>query len=235
MEFFFILVKPALPDNVGAAARAMNTMGFRNLRLVNPCDHLSPQAFALAHGSREVLEKAELFPSLAAALKDIDFSIATTARKRHLYVRNYIPAEEAVRVLESKRDMVRRAALVFGGEESGLLNGEVEACDIITTVPLARPYPSLNLAQAVMVYAYLFSAFSIVRHKTVSAAAPKEHYGVFRKRLEKVFAELDIKKESMFHIKIMKRIGLLPRTELRQMHFFLDRLEEKLGTGGKEK
>jgi hypothetical protein len=80
-----------------------------------------------------------------------------------------------------------------------------------------------------MVFAYLFSAFTLEIQKPLPAAAPAEHYKVFKRRVEKVFADLNIRKDGLFHVKIMKKIGLLPRTELRQIHFFLDRLEERLG------
>ena len=230
MEVYFILVKPGLPDNVGAAARAINTMGFHNLRLVDPCDYLSGQGRLLAHGSQAILEKAAVFPSLKEALSDMDFAVATTARKRHLHVKNWIPVEGLPETLRSKKGMIEKVAVVFGTEEHGLVNEEIELCDIITYVPMAQYYPSLNLAQAVMLYAYTLSVFVVNREKpSQGAMPPEEHFKVFKKRLEKVFADLGIRGDSMFHIKVMKRIGLLSRTDLRTIHFFLDKLEEKTG------
>ena len=229
MDFSFILVKPVLPDNVGAAARAINTMGFRDLRLVNPCNHLSDKARLLAHGSHEILESARVFSSLEDALKDVDFAVAATGRKRHLHVKNWIPIESLPDTIKSKPGMFDRIAVVFGSEEHGLLNDEIESCDIITYIPMAKPYPSLNLAQAVMVYAYTLSTFTVDKQKPSQGAEPApDNYKVFKKRMEKVFADLDILKESMFHVKVMKRIGLLSRSDLRVIHFFLDRLEGRI-------
>ena len=82
MKIIFILVNPAVPANVGAAARAMKTMGFSELRLINPCDYLGMEARMLAHASNEVLENAQVFPSLAEAVKDIDLVVGATARRR---------------------------------------------------------------------------------------------------------------------------------------------------------
>ena len=78
MELFFVLVEPARPENVGAAARALKTMGFARLRLVNACD-LSREARWVAHESTELLDQAQHYSSLADALADIDFSIASSA------------------------------------------------------------------------------------------------------------------------------------------------------------
>jgi len=71
MKVHFILVEPAVPENIGAAARALKTMQFSSLRLVNPCDHLHVKARMLAHGAQDVLENAKIFYSLEAALEDV--------------------------------------------------------------------------------------------------------------------------------------------------------------------
>ena len=82
MQVFFILYRPAVPGNVGAAARAMNTMGFSGLRLIEPCDHLGKEARMLAHGSQHILENATLHDSFESASKDLDLVICTTAKGR---------------------------------------------------------------------------------------------------------------------------------------------------------
>ena len=82
MEVSFILVEPAGPENVGAAARAIKTMGFDDLRLVNPCDHLDMKARMLAHASNDILENAKVYQSFEEAIKDIDFVFATSAKQR---------------------------------------------------------------------------------------------------------------------------------------------------------
>jgi tRNA/rRNA methyltransferase len=81
MQIFFILVEPAVQENVGAAARAIKTMGFSRLILVNPCDYLSGPARWLAHGSGEILDNAQVFPSLKEAIVNFDFVVGTSAKK----------------------------------------------------------------------------------------------------------------------------------------------------------
>src|SRR5690554_2058359 len=158
MELVFILVEPARGENVGAAARAMKTMGFSQLRLVNPCD-LSQEARWVAHESTELLDQAKHFDSLSAALQDVDFSIACSARRR-LDHDDYLTPSECRQALSDKGSHVQRAAIVFGRESSGLTGAELALCDSATSVPLATAQPSLNLAQAVMLYAWELSALA---------------------------------------------------------------------------
>jgi tRNA/rRNA methyltransferase len=96
LNITFILVNPAIPANVGAVAHAMKTMGFSELRFVSPCDHLCMEARMLAHASSEILVNASVFSSLSDAVKDIDFVIGATARrrtKRIEYVRSNLLAQ----------------------------------------------------------------------------------------------------------------------------------------------
>ena len=139
MKISFILVEPAVPGNVGAAARAIKTMGFSDLRLVNPCDHLSEEARMLAHGSNEILEKAGVFNSLPQALENLDLAVATTAKKRSARVQ-YIPVHELTGFLDGKGSSVQSAGIVFGREESGLTNDEIRMCDLGFTQKLNRVF-----------------------------------------------------------------------------------------------
>ena len=104
MSICFILVEPAVPENVGAAARAVKTMGFTDLRLVNPCDHLGTKAKMLAHASHEILENAKIFNSLADAINDLDFVIATTAKQRWVKL-DIIPSNELSKFIEEKENL----------------------------------------------------------------------------------------------------------------------------------
>ncbi len=131
-------------------------MGFGHLRLVNPNDHLGTQAKKTAYGSHDVLEKAEVFQSLAEALSGIDLSVATTSRKR-LARHDYYSPEEIGNILIEKSEVVNQVAIVFGSERDGLSTEEMSLCDLISTIPLAAPYPSLNLAQSVLLYAWELS------------------------------------------------------------------------------
>jgi tRNA/rRNA methyltransferase len=223
MEICFVLVRPAVPENVGAAARALKTMGFARLRIVGSDAHLQRRAYILAHGAGDVLDNAASYPDLAAALADVDFSIATSAKHRHDRRYNLPPA--AVRAaLAAKGDSVGRAAMVFGCEEAGLSNAELVLCDALTSIPLAASYPSLNLGQAVMLYAYELSALALA---TPVAADAGEWRGVTL-RLRAALSRLDVASESPLAQWADERAAALGRDDVRFLHMLLGRLEEKL-------
>ncbi|WP_257895732.1 tRNA/rRNA methyltransferase, partial [Enterobacter roggenkampii] len=153
MHLSIVLVAPARAENIGAAARAMKTMGFTDLRIVDSTAHLEPAARWVAHGSGDILDNITTYATLADALHDISFTVATTARSRAKFHYYATPAE-LVPMLEEKSQWLEKAALVFGREDSGLTNEELELADVLTGAPMVADYPSLNLGQAVMVYCY---------------------------------------------------------------------------------
>lgn len=156
-DLCFILYKPAVPGNIGASARAMKTMGFSELRLIDPADHLSDEAKMMAHGSHEILENCKIFNTYDEAVADISFIICTTAKKRSAKV-DYIPAPQLAQFIAEKSDVTGKIAIVFGSEESGLPSSILLKANVGVTIPMATGYPSLNLSQAVMTIAYECSA-----------------------------------------------------------------------------
>lgn len=225
MNIVFVLVRPKTPENVGACARALHTMGFKTLRLVNPCDHLSERARWLAHGAEHLLEKAEIFDSVEKALEGSDFIVGTTARRRHELKHLNHPIGRLPEIIKAKQGSVKNTALLFGCEGFGLTNQELSLCDIVTHVPMAQAQPSLNLAQAVMVYAWELSTL-IPKRSLPSPAKPAEgQYLALRKRLEKLLPALDVRPEGAFYRKIMKRVGPAEKTDIRLLHFLCQRME----------
>ncbi len=154
----FVLVGTSHPGNVGAAARAMRTMGLRDLRLVAPRhDDVAqrPEARAVASGATEVLERARRFGTLADAIGDAALAVAVSAEPREFGPEPAPPeacASDAVAVLHA--DPAHRVAFVFGAERTGLSIDEVQACGRLIGIPASPSYASLNLAQAIQVVAY---------------------------------------------------------------------------------
>ena len=146
-----VLVSPKTPGNIGAAARAMLNMGASDLRIVAPrCDYLDSQAVAMAVHAGDLLRSAKIYPTLREALADRDLSVGTSAR-----IRADLPAP---RHPAQVRGLVREAAapaLVFGPEETGLINSDLEQCQVTVRIPTGD-YASLNLAQAVLLVCYEF-------------------------------------------------------------------------------
>lgn len=171
MHFTFILVEPAVAENVGSSARALKTMGFERLVVVNSNVHKQPEASWLAHGSADILNKIEEFDTLGAAIRDMDLVIGTTAKKRRVY-EDYYTCSEIPGILDSKVDMLENVAIVFGREESGLTNEELKLCNIFTGIPMKTKYPSLNLAQSVMIYAWELSKYGIASPESTMAGVP---------------------------------------------------------------
>lgn len=153
-----ILVEPSLAVNVGAAARAMKNMGFSRLRLVYPDgtrEHLSDPARRMSAGSEEILEQARVFPSLGEALADLQVVAGCTARKGQ--GRNPLLDPRGLRRYAARCGPDTRFGVVFGREDRGLTNAELDLCHLVVTVPTAPEHPSLNLAQAVLLVCYELS------------------------------------------------------------------------------
>ena len=151
----FVLVEPSHPGNVGAAARALKTMGFSRLVLVAPrVPHVQsdPEAIAMASGADDVLAGAHVVPTLAAALNGVQWSVALTARLREYGPPQFAPRAAAAQAREHA--VHGDIALVFGNERTGLSNEDVERCSVLAHIPANPAYSSLNLAQAVQVLAY---------------------------------------------------------------------------------
>ena len=150
-----MLVEPSHPGNVGAAARALKTMGFSRLVLVAPrVPHVQsdPEAIAMASGADDVLAGAHVVPTLADALNGVHWSVALTARSREYGPPQLAPRAAAAQAREHA--LHGDIALVFGNERTGLSNEDVERCSALAHIPANPAYSSLNLAQAVQVLAY---------------------------------------------------------------------------------
>jgi tRNA/rRNA methyltransferase len=149
-----ILSRPQMAENVGTAARAMLNFGIYELRLVAP-NFGWPNAKALmaASGANEVLNRMEIFPDLPAALHDINTLYATTARGRDL-AKPVLEAEQAADAAHRAIGLGHRVGYLFGPERTGLENDEIALADAILTIPVNPYFPSLNLAQAVLLSSY---------------------------------------------------------------------------------
>lgn len=147
-----VLVAPSHPGNVGAAARAMLTMGLSRLVLVAPRRFPDPEAEALASGATRVLDDAAVVASLDEAIGGCVLAVGFSARPREFAGRVLgARAAAAEAVAHAARGDV---ALVFGTEMSGLSNAELARCQVVATIPASAGYGSLNLAAAVQVAAY---------------------------------------------------------------------------------
>jgi len=150
----FVLVRPQMGENIGAAARAMANFGLGRMRIVAPRDGWpNPRAVAMAAGAGRVLDNAILYDTTADAIADCTRVYATTARGRDLTKATLSP-EHSMAEAATLTGQGARIAVLFGPERAGLENDDIARADAMITVPVDPAYPSLNLAQCVLLTAY---------------------------------------------------------------------------------
>ena len=226
MHLSIVLVAPARAENIGAAARAMKTMGFTDLRIVASEAHLAEGTRRVAHGSGEILDNITTYETLEAALHDVSFTVATTARSRSKFHYYATPAE-LVPLMQEKSQWINRAALVFGREDSGLTNEELALADVLTGVPMVADYPSLNLGQAVMVYCYQLASLMQIPAAPVDQA-DENQLQALRARVERLLSTLNVADDQKMADWIAQRIGLLEQRDTAMLHRLLHDIEKKL-------
>lgn len=185
-----VLVEPAGALNVGSIARVMKNLGLSQLVLVNPhCDRFSAEAKQMAVHAADLLDSAEVVDSLPAALEGCQRAIATTARSRSLQTQLETPKTALAWLLESP------SALIFGREDRGLTNEELNYAQRLVRIPTSEAYSSLNLAQSVAICCYELyqSAHSSMNKKSMSMAAeiaPLENLEGYYQQLESVLLKI---------------------------------------------
>lgn len=193
----FVLVETSRAGNIGAAARAMKTMGFSELVLVSPREpdvlH-HEETIAFASGAHDVLLRARIVDSLDEALASCNLTVALSAR-----LREFSPPLRSPRALAQQlhADSSVRCALVFGNERFGLSNEQVEKCNALVSIPVSAEYASLNLAQAVQILAYECRVAAMGERREAmpvgfqgEAASAEQIEGLFR-HLEQSLIEIE--------------------------------------------
>ena len=169
-NIYFVLVEPKEPGNIGASARAMKNMGFRNLCLVNPPSEMTGEGKWFARNAHDVLDSAVIYHSVAEAVKDKPIVVGTTRRrgKRRGLI---MPAHEgAAKLYEMAAD--NKIAILFGREARGLFNEEVDECGFMLTIPSSRMQPSLNLSHAVLIIVYELFLVEHTRSEATGGQGP---------------------------------------------------------------
>ena len=191
-----VLVEPQLGENIGAAARAMANFGLPRLRLVKPLQGWpNEKARVMASGADRVLDGAGIYDTLADAIADCSFVLATTARA-HDQAKPVLGADAAASEVRTRVAAGETVALLFGRERTGLENHEVALADRIITLPVNPAFASLNLAQAVAVvgYEWFKCASSGELPFTMpekSPPAPKQQFDAFFAGLERELEKVE--------------------------------------------
>ena len=229
---YFILVEPKEAGNIGASARAMKNMGFKRLELVNPPDFQNDEAKSMACRGIDILGRAKVYSGFKEAVRDKQLVIGTTRRfgkKRGLF----FPLKEASkRIIKAAK--TNKVAILFGREKNGLTNQEVEECGFLVTIPSNPLFPSLNLAQSVMLVAYELS------QKSYKAQIPQfVRYEEIEKLYQKIHSTLrlldylprgnkDLEAKILLNLKhLIGRAGLT-EWELNMLYGICSQIEKKL-------
>ena len=185
----FVLVKPQLGENIGAAARAMANFGLSELRLVQPReDFPNERTRAAASGADRVLDAARVYGDLGEAIADCTGVFALTARA-HDQAKPVVGAQEAAALIAPRVAAGEKIAFLFGRERWGLENDEIALADHIVTLPVNPAFASLNLAQAVVVVAYEW--FKLVTGGALPFATPHKSPPVAKQQLAAFFDSLE--------------------------------------------
>jgi tRNA (cytidine32/uridine32-2'-O)-methyltransferase len=207
-----VLVRTSHPGNIGAAARAMRTMGLAELALVEPRAHPHPDSVAMAANAVEVLEAARVHRSLDEAVADCRFVVGTSARPRGVALPVLDPRAAVAALREHAGDGA--VALVFGNERTGLTNDELHRCHAAVQIPADPAYSSLNLAAAVQVLAYEWRVATSTGNdarrpgREAEPAADKAQVEGFFAHLDATLAQIDFYKGRAPHT-ILRRLRRL--------------------------
>ena len=154
-KFEFILVEPSHPGNIGASARAIKNMGFKNLSLVKPKGFPDDEAYYRAKGAKDILENAKIFNDLASALKDSTLIFGTSARTRTIPWPTKTSSELKDSLDNDLKNINSKICFVFGREISGLSNEELQMCDYHIKIPTDEDFSSINLSHSVQIISYI--------------------------------------------------------------------------------
>jgi tRNA/rRNA methyltransferase len=196
------LSRPQGPMNIGSVARAMKNMGLRELALVDPpVSPLHPDALLMAVWAHDVLEDTLIFSHLADAIADCTWVIGTTRRRGKGREGIVDPRQLGAEIVEIAQQ--NKVAVVFGPEDRGLTNRDLDLCQRLVTIPAHEEYGSLNLAQAVMLICY--EIYMALHHKRVLARTPRL---VTSEELEGMYRHME---------QALLRIGFLDQNDPKRM------------------
>jgi len=183
-----LLVRPKFHENIGSVARAMKNMGLSRLIVVNGCSPLHPNAYKLASGAEDILERAEEFFTLREAISEMGCVVGTTSRggkERHPLLTPETLAKKLIPL-----SLKNSIGLAFGSEKEGLTSDELFLCHLYVRIPSMESFPSLNLAQAVMVVCYELFQASLEIPKQLILLAQAEQLERMFEHMEKTLIQI---------------------------------------------
>ena len=203
-----VMVGTTEPGNIGAAARAMKNMSLSRLFLVDPKNYPSAAATARASGADDVLSSAVVCSSLAEALEGVHLVIGASARQRNIKWKQMDVLDTCKEIQNTLSKSKQQVAVIFGTENSGLTNKELDLCHILMTIPGNPDYFSLNIASAIQVFAYqnFVSNIQINFENSDNELASFEELESFYVHLEQVLEHINYFDEKRPNSLLMRRL-----------------------------
>lgn len=208
---------------MGFAARALRTMGFDSLRIVGAPLQDSEAARKTGYGAHDLLDDVVNYTTLQSAVADIDLTIGTTAKERIKRYDNHAPRDIAV-LLQTKHRILNHVGVVFGSEENGLSTEQLDVCDLVSTIPMAVSYPSLNLAQSVLIYAWELAKQDKI---TLGSPANPELQGLVKKELKELLNQLGFGDKPIMQQRILDRVMQLGSDDTELLMAVLGKIRNK--------
>ena len=209
-----VMVRPHGSGNIGSVARAMKNLGAKELAVVGKARTRSFWARAMAVHGRDVLAEAKCYDSIRAAIAGCNLVVGTTCRSGLYRSHSQSPREVAPEIVRAAQN--GKVALIFGPEDHGLSNKDLEHCQLLVTIPTHPEYQSLNVAQAAVIFLY---------ELYVASLTPAGDEGIRRAEAEQVERLFDIMRNSLL------KIGFLDSENPEHILLALRRI---LGRGGLE-
>jgi len=233
-----ILVKPRFHENIGSVARAMKNMGLNRLVVVNGCSPLHADAYKLASGAEDILERAEEFFTLREAISEMGCVVGTTSRGGKERRPDLTPEALARKLISLS--MKNSIGLVFGSEKEGLSNEELSLCHLYVRIPSVESFASLNLAQAVMIVCYELFKASIGDPEKPGQLAPAEEIERMFEHMEKTllrigFLDSNNPKRVMRVLRRLLGRSQMDEREVQILHGIWSQMDYYLRTGKKVK
>ena len=215
IDIEFILVEPSHSGNIGACARAIKNMGFEKLAIVKPRKTITEEAFHRAKSAKDVLENAVIYESFDQAIEEKNLILATSARERTIPWPTFYIDEISEEIKSELKSEKTKSAIIFGREDNGLSNEELQKCHIHLVIPTSDEYSSLNLSHALQLVA--FEIRKIYLDNNVSISEEKDL--VSNSENEKLLEHL---------MEVLKKIDFYDPKSSKQVKTRIERLIKKI-------
>ena len=214
IDIEFILVEPSHPGNIGACARAIKNMGFKKLALVNPRKKITEEAFHRAKSAKDILENTVIYKSFDLAIGEKNLILATSARERTIPWPTFYVDKISDEVKSQINTKTTKTGIIFGREDNGLSNEELQKCHYHLIIPASEEYSSLNLSHALQIVA--FEIRKIVFDNKILKTEVRE-----------VVSNLENEKLLEHLMEVLKKIDFYDPKSSKQVKTRIDRLIKK--------